>query len=314
MTSEDAQVGDPACPDFLVIGAQRAATTWLHEILRMQSKCWVPPLKELHFFDLLYERRAFVEDRPNPKKIPYWLRRYGALRRRAFLRTLLQSENRGLDLWFVWRYYFLPLGRLQRYRNLFRPAAERGRLSGEVTPAYAILPVEVIEDVYRLNPGMKMIYILRDPIERAWSHAVKDLCRNVGRCVEEIPMDQFIEFVRAPECVQRSDYLSCLERWESVFPKQQFFIESFDRIGSDPEGFLEDTFAFLGVDPARASRMKGLQEKRNVAAGKAKGMPEPVRDVLLELHLANLEKLADRFPFVRAWVEKWTGSRDASSS
>ena len=38
---------------FLGIGAARSGTTWLHENLRHHPQVWVPPAKELHYFDLL---------------------------------------------------------------------------------------------------------------------------------------------------------------------------------------------------------------------------------------------------------------------
>jgi hypothetical protein len=38
-------------PDFLVIGAQKAGTTWLHHILSSFQDVYVPEAKELHFFD-----------------------------------------------------------------------------------------------------------------------------------------------------------------------------------------------------------------------------------------------------------------------
>jgi len=41
----------PSFPDFLVIGAQKAGTTWLFQNLRMHPQVWLPPEKEIHFFD-----------------------------------------------------------------------------------------------------------------------------------------------------------------------------------------------------------------------------------------------------------------------
>src|SRR5262245_13183400 len=38
-------------PDFLGIGAQKAGTTWLYEQLRRHPDVWLPPEKELHYFD-----------------------------------------------------------------------------------------------------------------------------------------------------------------------------------------------------------------------------------------------------------------------
>jgi len=47
-------------PDFCCIGAQKAGTGWLYEQLRSHPDFWMPPLKELHYFDRLWrsERRA----------------------------------------------------------------------------------------------------------------------------------------------------------------------------------------------------------------------------------------------------------------
>ena len=42
-----------AGPNFLCIGAQKAGTGWLYEQLRSHSDFWMPPLKELHYFDRL---------------------------------------------------------------------------------------------------------------------------------------------------------------------------------------------------------------------------------------------------------------------
>src|SRR5204862_8294166 len=35
---------------FLGIGAQKAGTTWLYEMLRLTPEVWMPPVKELHYF------------------------------------------------------------------------------------------------------------------------------------------------------------------------------------------------------------------------------------------------------------------------
>ena len=38
-------------PHFIVIGAQRSGTTWLHRVLSQHDKLWLTPVKELHYFD-----------------------------------------------------------------------------------------------------------------------------------------------------------------------------------------------------------------------------------------------------------------------
>ena len=40
-----------AMPDFIGIGTQKAGTTWLYDMLAQNPSVWLPPLKELHYFD-----------------------------------------------------------------------------------------------------------------------------------------------------------------------------------------------------------------------------------------------------------------------
>ena len=46
----------------------------------------------------------------------------------------------------------------------------------DITPAYAILPPDVIEECHFAFPRLRFIYVIRNPLERAWSHAKMDAC------------------------------------------------------------------------------------------------------------------------------------------
>src|SRR5215471_4218872 len=48
-----------ACPDFLCVGAQKAGTSWLYQQLEPHPDFWMPPLKELHYLDLLNRTKRF---------------------------------------------------------------------------------------------------------------------------------------------------------------------------------------------------------------------------------------------------------------
>ena len=67
-------------PDFLIIGAQRAGTTWLHRVLRQHPSLWLAPVKELHYFD--------KPDTPAPASIAKERRRLG-------LRRLVVAQSLG---------------------------------------------------------------------------------------------------------------------------------------------------------------------------------------------------------------------------
>src|SRR5688572_30849108 len=93
-----------AGPDFLVIGAQRAGTTWLHRVLRQHPLLWLAPVKELHYFDKPDIARTCLDEKE---------------RRRLGLRRLLSFDPWDLRFW---------LGRRNDdwYARLFSDAQARG--------------------------------------------------------------------------------------------------------------------------------------------------------------------------------------------
>jgi hypothetical protein len=50
-------------PDFLCIGAQKAGTRWLYDQVAAHPGAWLPPIKELHFFNRGVKRRDRREAR-----------------------------------------------------------------------------------------------------------------------------------------------------------------------------------------------------------------------------------------------------------
>src|SRR5687768_1771937 len=112
-------------PDFLVIGAHRAGTTWLHRVLRKHPALWLPPVKELHYFDQLTADRTWQDKKR-------WFR-------------ALRSGRRIFDPWHIG--YLFGKRSDAWYANLFRRAQERGYLTGEITPAYATLNEEILKRI-----------------------------------------------------------------------------------------------------------------------------------------------------------------------
>ena len=51
MTAATPRTGRGAGPDFICVGAQKAGTRWLYDQLAFHPEFWMPPVKELHFFD-----------------------------------------------------------------------------------------------------------------------------------------------------------------------------------------------------------------------------------------------------------------------
>lgn len=205
-------------PDFFIAGPQRTGTTWLHANLRFHPEIFLSEPKEIYFFS-----RLKTPDDPKYRSsdLEWYL---------SFFR----------DRPAVWVYKQLQC--LWRTR---RPYAPKTR--GEATASYAALDSDVIEDVALLNPDLKIIVMVRDPVERVWSHAKKDLARNRARRLEDVSDEELRRFFSDPYQIRCARYVENIERWESGFSKAQVYVGRFDDIAVRPEAFLTEVLAFLGV-------------------------------------------------------------------
>ncbi len=254
-------------PDFLVIGAQRAGTTWLHRVLRQHPSLWLPPVKELHYFDRLETTRTILD----PKE-----------RRRVGLKQLLS-----LDPWLV--SYWLRARSDEWYARLFRDAKAKGLVAGEITPAYATLDETVLRRIKGLNDNIKLIFVMRDPVERAWS-AVNNAAT---KGIDASTVEKSIKRARESGAAARSAYGDTIRRLEAVFPASQVHYCFFEDLRDRPEALTSDLFSFLGVAPVPPTQVQ-LPQAVNVAAG-SKPIPAEFSRTMARDYLPMVGDLCRRF-------------------
>ena len=230
-------------PDFLVIGAQKAGTTWLHRNLSEHPQLWLPPVKELHYlnqkfrpsaegWEWAYRRRTVEGIRRKLQNEPEPGTDIERERRRSRTAALALCERRELDE--------------RSYLAIFANA-DPAAVCGESTPEYSILPSEAVDDITRLNPDLRVVFILRDPVARAVSHI--RMLHGYGeiRSPSDGVDDMYIE-----GAVARSDYGPVIERWRSRLTSGSLHLAAYEDIAADPGRFLGNICTFLGVraDPS----------------------------------------------------------------
>ncbi len=157
------------------------------------------------------------------------------------------------ELRFYWRNDWRE--RIPRYASHFDPAA---RVRGESTPAYALYPLRrnVPERVHELVPDARLIYVLRDPVERVVSHWVQtraDSRRGPGR--DRVPRWSLEQVIERPDDplngpVWGSRYATQLERYLRLFPAEQILVVDQRDLRVDRAATIRRVFRFLGVDAA----------------------------------------------------------------
>lgn len=133
--------------------------------------------------------------------------------------------------------------------------APDGRICGEATPIYAYWP-RALERMRAYNPDMRLIFMLRDPVDRAWSHWRMETDRGVEthpfawcvregrrRLLEAAPWGHHREF----SYVERGFYGEQLERIFRLFGREQVLLLQNEDLRRAPDETLGKVAGFLGL-------------------------------------------------------------------
>lgn len=284
-------------PDFLGIGPPKTGTSWLFQNLREHPGVWLPPVKELHWFDQVQDGGPYPWGRLVFDRDPVvrrW-RAYTAMQ----VRSHLLARAAVAPAWKL-RYVFRCRSDGD-YLRLFDAAGDR--VAGEITPNYADLDDRHVARVAAVAPRARIILTMRNPIERSWSECRRLLGRRRNRPVADIPHDEIMAFLAGPESLVRSDYVTILARWRRHFPAEQVLAVFLDDIAADPAGTLLDVFRFVGV-AARAEHVPAtVAEKAHVGWGDP-AVPPAYRHRLAELLRDPIARVAGELGGpARAWLD-----------
>jgi hypothetical protein len=140
---------------------------------------------------------------------------------------------------------------LDWYAGVF--AAGRGKIKVDVSPTYALLPRTAIRAIREVNPAMKLIFLMRDPVSRAWSHA-KHMCvygegnfQGASRRVPDVRPEQWARNFIHDFPLTSGTYESGLTRWLEFFPMHQMYVGFYEDIATQPGRLLDQVCGFLGA-------------------------------------------------------------------
>lgn len=134
------------------------------------------------------------------------------------------------------------------YASMFEEAKE-GQLCYEASTNYTRYPevLDVPRRIYANLPDAKLIYILRHPVDRAYSHYVHRYTRELhpGEPITTT-FEQHIE--TDPMCVHSSDYSLQIDQYLEYFPRDSLLLLRFRDLKNDPSSTLRRVLRFLDVD------------------------------------------------------------------
>lgn len=173
-------------------------------------------------------------------------------------------------------------------------AAAASPAAGEISHSYLSSP-EAPARIAELNPAMRLLVCLREPVDRAFSDYL-DLVKN-GQF--DGPFPEALE--RFPRLLDRGCYATHLQRYLDRFPREQVHVSLFDDLRADPQAYADGVFDFLGVRRVELApadlrnRMPAGTPRSAAVAGGAKKLSRLVKRV----GLARLRSRAKRSRLVR---------------
>jgi sulfotransferase family protein len=132
---------------------------------------------------------------------------------------------------------------LDWYARQFDDAGDAA-VAGEASTAYSKHPVVpgVPERISTVLPDAKIVYVLRDPIDRIRSHYQ----HRVAIGSERAPFAEAV--LRDPIYVVCSSYGMQIERYLDRFPRERLLLLTAERLRTDREATVRRVYGFLGVD------------------------------------------------------------------
>lgn len=243
-------------PDFIIIGAQKCGTSALYDGLCAHPNVASAWIKEVHFFDLDYE-----------KGLAYYRR------------------------------YFRPLWEIAVSR-----AMGKRWVTGEASPYYIYHP-RVAARIAKDLPHVKLIVLLRNPVDRAFSnyqHEVRNgfetlpfeeaLLAEEQRVApdrEAMARDPLFKPYNHPHFsyVNRGLYAQQLDVWFRHFPREQFFIATNEELDRDYNGVFGRVCQFLKIPVVQAKAV------RSHVGGYNEQMSAETREQLTQFFRPHNERL-----------------------
>lgn len=194
---------------ILGLGAQKSGSSWLHSTLSNQDNVNLGFIKEYHVWDYVFSPvssgfRARLENPDNAV---------------SAMRRMMQESP-------------------EMYTKYFQGLIDsRVKVTGDITPGYSVIDESGLRNISRIlkeaHFELKVIFLLRDPIERIWS-AIRMEKRNrmrKGEVLEEDFCDSRAQaYIRSEAHLLRSDYKRTVQNITKVFDEGEVHFELYERL------------------------------------------------------------------------------------
>lgn len=238
------------------VGATKAGTSWLYRYLHDHPECAMPAVKEAHYWD------TFAANSRENQLVAYRvrLREMRAQKRDATLAGRgWQVENlkRRIDQMKA-LLETLDGDRVSdaAYLAWLMEGRSAAKVVADITPNYATLSDEMLGQMLNITPTTKFIYLIRDPLDRLWSH-IRMQARRQRQAHEAYEkksnniLYRILNRGQETHILERGDYPKVIRKLRRVVPEGRLLVQFAEDLFT-PEGVAR-LCAFLGIASVNAA-------------------------------------------------------------
>jgi hypothetical protein len=147
-------------------------------------------------------------------------------------------------------------------------------LCGDITPEYAIMSLEQIQNLHYHHPGIQLFLMVRNPILRAWS-AIKMTYQYYNMDLTKLTDEQAVQSITTGKTAALGQYDLIVQNWLKVFNPAQLHIIFFDDLPTHYRDVLDKVCMTVGVESSffdqipntilQTASMVGTQHSLSVA-------------------------------------------------
>lgn len=218
-------------PNIFLVGAPKSGTTSIYNYLNEHPEIYMSPIKEPHYFSKDIRRKHFSKDYNQRNKLD--LNQYFS-----------NNKMPKIQIAFIEDFH--------QYTQLYRDL--RGeKYYGEASTGYLFSKVAA-KEIFDINPNAKIIMILRNPLERTYSHWRMD-SRAGYSLSNDFYQDVIYDFSlqdnkwggKSNTYIQLGLYSEQVKRYLDYFPKENIKIFFYEELENTPEVLKKDLYNFLEI-------------------------------------------------------------------
>lgn len=147
---------------------------------------------------------------------------------------------------------------LEQYHALFTP--QPGQICGEASTMYTFFPEwpETATRLFAYNPDLKLIYIMRNPVERV----ISNYTHNLVRGIDTVSPEQTV--LQDPGYINRSRYGVQIRPYLELFPRQNILLLIFEEYVADQAGTLRQVAEFLEISSTGYRQVDTVEQHKTV--------------------------------------------------